>query len=111
MIMSSKPLLLARALALVVLASTATLRGSPQPAPQGKAAAQQPPANKSAAAAENSEPRQGEGERIFAQNCSRCHNSPDGFSSRISGTVLRHMRVRASLSKHDEEELLRFFNP
>lgn len=52
-----------------------------------------------------------EGERIFAQNCSRCHNAPDGFSSRISGTVVRHMRVRAQLSQHDEEELLRFFNP
>ena len=52
-----------------------------------------------------------EGERIFAQNCSRCHTAPDGFSPRISGTVLRHMRVRAQLSQHDEEELLRFFNP
>jgi cytochrome c5 len=52
-----------------------------------------------------------EGERIFAQNCSRCHTAPDGFSPRISGTVLRHMRVRAQLSQHDEKELLRFFNP
>jgi cytochrome c5 len=52
-----------------------------------------------------------EGERIFAQNCSRCHNAPDGFSPRISGTVVRHMRVRAQLSQHDEQELLRFFNP
>jgi hypothetical protein len=49
--------------------------------------------------------------RIFQQNCSRCHNTPEGFSPRISGTIVRHMRVRASLSKHDEEELLRFFNP
>jgi cytochrome c5 len=54
---------------------------------------------------------QDEGTRIFQQNCSRCHNSPEGFSSRISGTIVRHMRVRASLSKHDEEVLLRFFNP
>lgn len=52
-----------------------------------------------------------EGERIFAQNCSRCHNAPDGFSPRISSTVVRHMRVRAQLSQHDAEELLRFFNP
>jgi|SRR5215469_2625696 len=54
---------------------------------------------------------QSEGERIFAQNCSRCHTPPDGFSPRISGTIVRHMRVRASLSAHDEQELLRFFNP
>jgi len=52
-----------------------------------------------------------EGERVFAQNCSRCHTAPDGFSPRISGTVVRHMRVRAQLSKHDEQELLRFLNP
>jgi cytochrome c5 len=54
---------------------------------------------------------QDEGQRIFDQNCSRCHAAPDGFSPRISGTVVRHMRVRASLSQHDEQELLRFLNP
>jgi cytochrome c5 len=52
-----------------------------------------------------------EGQRVFDQNCSRCHTAPQGFSSRISGTVVRHMRVRASLSQHDEQELLRFLNP
>jgi cytochrome c5 len=52
-----------------------------------------------------------EGDRIFQQNCSRCHTAPEGFSSRISGTIMRHMRVRASLSQHDAEELLRFLNP
>lgn len=52
-----------------------------------------------------------EGERVFEQNCSRCHSAPEGFSPRISGTIVRHMRVRASLSQHDEQALLRFFNP
>jgi len=52
-----------------------------------------------------------DGDRIFAQNCSRCHTAPEGFSPRISGTIVRHMRLRAQLSQHDEEELLRFFNP
>lgn len=52
-----------------------------------------------------------EGERIFKQNCSRCHTAPEGFSPNISGTIVRHMRVRASLSQHDAQELLRFFNP
>lgn len=51
------------------------------------------------------------GELVFQQNCSRCHNAPQGFSPRITGTIVRHMRVRASLSKKDEEALLRFFNP
>jgi mono/diheme cytochrome c family protein len=52
-----------------------------------------------------------EGERIFQQNCSRCHNAPEGFSSRISGTIVRHMRMRANLSRHDEQELLKYLNP
>ena len=52
-----------------------------------------------------------EGQRLFETHCSRCHTAPEGFSPNISGTVVRHMRVRASLSQHDERELLRFFNP
>ncbi len=52
-----------------------------------------------------------EGQRVFEKNCSRCHAAPDGFSTRISGTVVRHMRVRASLSERDEKALLKFFNP
>lgn len=48
---------------------------------------------------------------IFAQNCSRCHNAPEGFSSRISGTIVRHMRVRANLSKKDAETLMQYINP
>jgi len=52
-----------------------------------------------------------DGERIFQQQCARCHSVPEEFSPRISGTIVRHMRVRASLSRHDEQELLRFFNP
>jgi cytochrome c5 len=51
------------------------------------------------------------GERVFQQNCFRCHNAPEGFSPRITGTIVRHMRVRASLSQHDEQALLKYFNP
>ncbi len=54
---------------------------------------------------------QSEGERVFQQNCFRCHNAPEGFSPRITGTIVRHMRVRASLSRRDEEALLKYFNP
>jgi cytochrome c5 len=55
--------------------------------------------------------QQDEGQRVFQQHCSRCHTAPEGFSPRISGTIVRHMRVRASISQHDEQELLHFFNP
>jgi cytochrome c5 len=54
---------------------------------------------------------QDNGSRIFEQNCSRCHNAPDGFSPRISGTIIRQMRICASLSAEEEKELLHFLNP
>jgi cytochrome c553 len=57
------------------------------------------------------ESHQSDGERKFAHHCGRCHNSPEGFSPHISGTIVRHMRVRASLSKQDEQDILRFLNP
>jgi mono/diheme cytochrome c family protein len=52
-----------------------------------------------------------QGQRVFKQNCARCHDAPQGFPPQISGTVLRHMRVRANLSATDEKALLRFLNP
>ena len=57
------------------------------------------------------ESSQDDGEQVFQQHCSRCHTAPDGFSSRISGTVAMHMRVRASLSEREMKALLRFLNP
>jgi hypothetical protein len=51
------------------------------------------------------------GQRAFENNCSRCHNAPQGFSPHISGTVVMHMRARANLSKKDEQDILRFLNP
>jgi cytochrome c5 len=68
------------------------------------------PASKSAAQKQAGQP-QTDGERVFKQNCLRCHAEPEGFSSSISGTIARHMRVRASLSQREEEQLLQFLNP
>ena len=101
--MSSKYLLLP----LLILASSTALAQMVQQAPSSGA---QPVQNSPSPHPQQHE--QGdEGARVFQQNCSRCHNTPEGFSPRISGTISRHMRVRASLSKHDEEVLLRFLNP
>lgn len=61
--------------------------------------------------AQSNTPPQDEGQRVFEQNCSRCHAAPEGFSPRISATIVRHMRVRASLSQRDEQALLHFLNP
>lgn len=52
-----------------------------------------------------------DGDQVFRQNCARCHTVPESFSPRITGTVIRHMRVRAGLSAEDEKALLRFLNP
>lgn len=52
-----------------------------------------------------------DGERAFRQNCSRCHQAPESFAPQISGTIVRHMRVRASLSSEDERAILKFLNP
>jgi cytochrome c5 len=54
---------------------------------------------------------QDRGQQVFEQNCARCHNAPQGFSSNISGTVAMHMRVRAGLSDADYKALHRFLNP
>lgn len=51
------------------------------------------------------------GEQVFHQNCYRCHQEPKGFSPSVSGTIARHMRVRANLSDEDYKALLKFLNP
>jgi cytochrome c5 len=88
------------------------LMATPQPRSRSQAAQQTDvKAHAKQTSGANASVHQDEGQRVFEQNCSRCHTAPDGFSPRISGTVVRHMRVRASLSQHDEQELLRFLNP
>jgi cytochrome c5 len=51
------------------------------------------------------------GEQVFMENCSRCHRPPMTISPRITGTVVMHMRVRAKLSREDEQALLRYLAP
>jgi cytochrome c2 len=77
--------------------------------PREKRASRQSSPSPSAQLAASADASQGE--RVFKQNCARCHDAPQGFSPRISGTVIRHMRVRASLAAEDEKKLLKFLNP
>ena len=53
----------------------------------------------------------GSGERKFMENCSRCHSAPEQLSPRITGTIVLHMRVRASLSAEDARDILRYLSP
>jgi len=51
------------------------------------------------------------GERIFADNCARCHTPPMVLSQRVTGTVIQHMRMRARLTKKDQDLLLKYLAP
>lgn len=73
----------------------------------GTSAPPKPPAKPQPATATTED----QGEKKFQQNCSRCHNAPQELSPRIAGTILLHMRVRASLSEADERAILRYLAP
>ena len=68
-------------------------------------------AQSSAQKASSSNTQTSEGERLFAENCGRCHRPPDQISPKAAGSVLRHMRVRAMLSQEDEQKILKYLNP
>jgi hypothetical protein len=42
-----------------------------------------------------------QGEQRFRANCSRCHAAPQKFPPRMMATVVRHMRVRATITDQD----------
>lgn len=41
------------------------------------------------------------GEQRYRANCGRCHAAPQKFPPRMMKTVLRHMRVRATITDED----------
>jgi cytochrome c5 len=49
-----------------------------------------------------------EGEKRFRSNCGRCHVAPPKFPPRMMATIVRHMRVRASLTNDDMRLILRY---
>lgn len=46
------------------------------------------------------------GEQRFRANCGRCHAGPQKFPPRMMGTILRHMRVRATITDDDRRLIL-----
>jgi mono/diheme cytochrome c family protein len=42
-----------------------------------------------------------QGEQRYHINCGRCHAAPQKFPPRMMATVLRHMRVRATITDED----------
>ena len=49
-----------------------------------------------------------EGEKRFRSNCGRCHAAPPKFAPRMMATILRHMRVRATITDQDTRLILRY---
>jgi hypothetical protein len=47
-----------------------------------------------------------EGEHRFRSNCSRCHAAPHKFPPRMMATIVRHMRVRATITDEDMRYIL-----
>jgi mono/diheme cytochrome c family protein len=47
-----------------------------------------------------------EGERRFRSNCGRCHAAPQKFPPRMMRTIVRHMRVRATITDEDMKLVL-----
>ena len=64
----------------------------------------------SAAAATNTqdESMRAEGEKRFRSNCGRCHTAPPKFAPRMTATIVRHMRVRATITDQDMRMILRY---
>ena len=49
-----------------------------------------------------------EGEKRFRSNCGRCHAAPPKFAPRMMATIVRHMRVRATITDQDMRLILRY---
>ena len=49
-----------------------------------------------------------EGEKRFHENCSRCHMAPEKLPPRAAATIIRHMRVRATLTDEDMRLILAY---
>jgi mono/diheme cytochrome c family protein len=49
-----------------------------------------------------------EGEKRFHANCSRCHMAPQKLPPRAAATIIRHMRVRATITDEDMRLILAY---
>jgi mono/diheme cytochrome c family protein len=49
-----------------------------------------------------------DGERRFHANCGRCHQAPHKLPPRMMATIVRHMRVRATITDEDMRVILHY---
>jgi mono/diheme cytochrome c family protein len=50
---------------------------------------------------DNADAMRVQGELRFRANCGRCHAAPHKFPPRMMATIVRHMRVRATITDED----------
>ena len=86
--------------ALVVMLSVLGLMAAPRKAADPKVAV--------ASESSNSEATRVEGEQRFRANCGRCHQAPHKFPPRMMATIVRHMRVRATITDEDMRYILAY---
>jgi mono/diheme cytochrome c family protein len=90
--MNPRAAILTAALALVSSAYAA------EPPRKGESAGISTPVARSSADADAMRAR---GEQRFHANCGRCHAAPQKFPPRMMATIVRHMRVRATITDED----------
>jgi mono/diheme cytochrome c family protein len=78
------------------------------PAPAGSATPSSIPNSAPSASTRDDEAARLEGEKRFATNCGRCHQSPHKLQPRMMATIVRHMRVRANITDEDMRLILRY---
>ena len=66
-----------------------------------------PPATTATHSAQD-DPMRLEGEKRFHSNCGRCHAVPSKFPPRMMATIVRHMRVRATITDEDMRLILHY---
>jgi mono/diheme cytochrome c family protein len=88
----------------LILGSSWTLFSAAQERSQAKS----DPAPTAAASYQSEDELRLEGEKAFRANCGRCHMAPHKFPPRVMVTVLRHMRVRATLTDEDVRIILHY---
>lgn len=54
------------------------------------------------------DPMRLEGEKAYHANCGRCHMAPPKFSPRMMSTIVRHMRVRATITDQEMRNILHY---
>jgi cytochrome c5 len=96
-------------LAAFLVASALSLGSMANPGSSGKDTAKDSPApTASAEQSAQNENMHIEGEKRFRSNCGRCHAAPPKFAPRMMATIVRHMRVRATITDQDMRLILRY---